>query len=165
MPAAWDAGEPWWCRSAITYLAHILPTNGGTAFEWGAGGSTVWLAARGLAVTTIESDPGWAAKVKTRCPTVNVRLRTSLTGYVAAAELVPPGSLDVAVIDGLDRPGCARAIAAKIRPGGVVVLDDTNVGYFAVAGEAFTGWPAVTWSGTKPDSDGRWSTTFYTRPM
>src|SRR5690348_4709149 len=59
----WDTGEPWWNPRAIRYLKEHLPPNG-MAFEWGSGGSTVWLSNNGLKVTAIESESEWANKVR-----------------------------------------------------------------------------------------------------
>ena len=158
---AWDAGHPWWNQQAIDYLASQLPA-GGTVFEWGAGGSTVWLAARGLAVITVESDSMWAAAVRERCPGVCVWYEPDQDRHYQVILDLPPDSLDVVIIDGpVARAACARAAAGRVKPGGLVVLDDTNVDYYAAAGAAFAGWDAVTFTGPKAGCDGDWSTTFY----
>lgn len=157
---AWDAGHPWWNQQAIDYLASQLPA-GGTVFEWGAGGSTVWLAARGLAVITVESDSMWAAAVRERCPDVGVWYEPDQDRYYQVILDLPPDSLDVVIIDGLLRDECAQVAAGQVKPGGLVVLDDTNVDYYAAAGAAFAGWDAVTFTGPKAGCDGNWSTTFY----
>src|SRR6185437_3283918 len=51
----WDMGLQWWNPRAIRYLGDSLPEKS-RVFEWGSGGSTIWLAERCLAVTAIESE-------------------------------------------------------------------------------------------------------------
>lgn len=158
---AWDAGHPWWNQQAIDYLASQLPA-GGTVFEWGAGGSTVWLAGRTRFVITVESDALWVARVRHRCPAVDVRYMPDADRYPRMINRMPPASLDVVIIDGpFRRDECAQAAVDKVKRGGLVVLDDTNVDHFATAGAAFAGWDAVTFTGPKVGCDGDWSTTFY----
>lgn len=50
--------------------------------------------------------------------------RSSFERYVRAIEACPDGSLDLVVIDGRSRPACLLHAVPKIRPGGLLVLDD-----------------------------------------
>jgi hypothetical protein len=178
----WDTGEPWWNIRAVRYLAERLP-SAGTAFEWGSGGSTVWLSNRGLAVTAVESELDWADKVRARAPKATVRfipgtasgdLRSEpqlrdhgehfFDDYVAAIHEFEPESLDVVVVDGICRIHCARAARAKVKPGGVVIVDDTNWDFLSPVRSVFTGWEARTLSGFKPRTPEIFSTTFFHRP-
>lgn len=61
-PPNWDLDEPWWTSRAVTYLGTHL-TRGDRMWEWGSGGSTVWLVEQGAKLTSIEDDSQWAAKV------------------------------------------------------------------------------------------------------
>lgn len=177
----WDAGEPWWNRRAIRYLEQNLHTSG-EAFEWGSGGSTLWLVAHGLRVTAIESEPEWAEKVAQRCPSANVRYipgtdtgtmrsevqlldrgRHFFDDYVAAIDDVAPASLDLVVIDGKCRAECARRVVPKVKPNGIVVLDDTNLKFLRPAEEPFAGWETVRLSGFKRGSPTVFETTFFRR--
>ena len=171
---------PWWAAAAVAALEPLL-TPGGRVLEWGAGGSTVWLAAHGQHVTTVESDLEWATWVRDRCPGVDVRHvpgtldgtirsepglgdggRHCFDAYVAVADEFTPGSLDLVVIDGMCRAECAQRAARLLRPGGIAVLDDTNLDFLAAAGAAaFAGWPVLRTAGTKHDASGVWETSIY----
>lgn len=165
--SSWEAGEPWWNRRAIRHVNEQLPPSG-EAFEWGSGGSTVWLTAQGLHVTAIESELEWAERVSRRCPSATVRYipgtdtgtmrsepqlddhgRHFFDDYVAAIDDVALGSLDVVVIDGICRVECARRTTDKVKPGGMVVLDDTNLDFLAAAAQVFAGWRTVRLRGFK----------------
>jgi hypothetical protein len=179
----WDAGVPWWNPRAIRYLRENLPSRG-NAFEWGSGGSTVWLSDRGLNVTAIESEPEWADKVRKRSPAADVRFipgtdngkhrsepqlrdkgRHFFDDYVSAIDEFPDHSLDVVVVDGLCRIECARRAANKVKPEGIVVVDDTNWQFLLPPPEIFEGWECLTLSGFKSNSGPYlYSTTFFRRP-
>jgi hypothetical protein len=179
----WDAGLPWWNPRAIQYLSANLPSRG-YAFEWGSGGSTIWLSDRGLTVTAIESEREWADKVTGRCPTADVRfipgaesgkyrseaqLRDKgqhfFDDYISVIDEFPDGSLDVVVVDGLCRVDCARRAVKKVKPNGIVVVDDTNWQFLLPPPETFYGWRCVTLSGLKSRSGMCvYSTTFFQRP-
>jgi hypothetical protein len=130
----WATGEPWWNPRAIRYLKEHLPPTG-KAFEWGSGGSTVWLSNRGLAVTSIESELEWAQKVRKRRPSADVRFIPGTNSgkllsepqlrdhgehffgeYVTAIDEFAAESLDIVVVDGICRIECAHLAAGKSSP-------------------------------------------------
>jgi Methyltransferase domain len=180
--AAEDPETPWWNRRAIRYLSrHLRP--GDRAFEWGSGGSTVWLARRGVSVTSIEHDPEWAKKVIDCCPAADVRLISGATqgrlrseqqqeyitngqyffdDYVAAIDTLDEGSLDIVIVDGLCRMECVRRGAPKVKPGGVLMVDDTDY-RFLDPEKILPGWKAVSFWGFKRTQDLR-ETSFFRRP-
>lgn len=47
---------PWWSYDAINYLSKLKFNN---SFEWGSGGSTLFLASLSKQLTTIENDFDW----------------------------------------------------------------------------------------------------------
>lgn len=179
----WEVGEPWWNSRAIEYLRGRLPQEG-RAFEWGSGGSTVWLTRNGMSVTAIESEREWAERVREHCPTADVRFIPGVdTGtfqsepqlrdhglhyfdeYVSAISDFPADSFDVIVIDGICRKECARLAAEKVKRGGIVVLDDTNFKFLRSAAEPFAGWETAILKGFKRKSGLIvYSTTFFHSP-
>jgi hypothetical protein len=176
-----EVDMPWWNKRAIRYLSrHIRP--GDLAFEWGSGGSTVWLTRQGVSVTSIEHDPVWAAKVIDLCPETNVRLIPAAThgqvrsepqlqdegqhffdDYVAAIDPLEDCSFDIMIVDGICRMECVRRGASKVKPGGVLVLDDTDFRCLAPSKRLLPGWRIVSLSGFKSTRDVR-ETTFFHRP-
>ena len=61
---ATEMSLPWFSFGAINYLARRL-IGKETVYEYGGGGSTLWLASRVNRVVTIENDPDWHAKLHT----------------------------------------------------------------------------------------------------
>jgi precorrin-6B methylase 2 len=57
-----SSGVPWITYGAIEHIGRVFQP-GGTVFEFGSGGSTLFFAARAGRVTSIEHDPSWAKMV------------------------------------------------------------------------------------------------------
>lgn len=158
-----DAGAPWWNDRAIRYLGqHLRP--GDKVFEWGSGASTVWLVDHGAHVTSVEHDPDWVSKVRVRCPEADVRaVPENARDYVAAIDAFGDDSFDVVIVDGIYRPECLRRGASKVKPGGLLVLDDTDQRQLArLRKSSLPGWKMVSFTGFKATKDVR-ETTFYCR--
>ena len=159
-----DAGAPWWNDRAIRYLDQHLRA-GDRVFEWGSGASTVWLVARGADVTSIEHDPDWVSKVRVRCPAAEVRaVPEDARGYPAAIDEFGDDSFDVVIVDGIYRPECLQRGASKVKPGGLLVLDDTDQRQLArLRKSSLPGWKKRSFTGFKASKDVR-ETTFFCRP-
>lgn len=52
--------------------------------------------------------------------------RSTFERYVRAIDACPDGSLDLVVVDGRSRPACLAHALPKLRPGGLLVLDDAQ---------------------------------------
>jgi len=132
---------PWFAPLSLPVIEGLLEPHF-VAFEWGAGRSTAWLAARTAHLTSVEGDPGWAdqvarrlkdsglaAKVDLRLAPVASRHRFSAderARYVAPIARFPDRHFDLVVVDGLFRGDCLGAAAAKLKPGGLLVLDNAD---------------------------------------
>lgn len=136
--------HPWLAPDAIAWLdAHLRPDMRG--FEWGSGRSTLWFAKRLQHLISIESDAAWHAQVSrmvAQATVSNVDLRlipldheesgtyepdySPLPANPSAILSVPDGSLDFVVVDGWYRPICARAALSKLKPGGFLLIDNTD---------------------------------------
>jgi len=107
---------PWFSWGAIAWLERWLRPQH-RVLEFGAGGSTLFFAARTAEVVAVERDPVWRARVAARAGD-RVRL----------CEAAPETPADLVVVDGPDwaeRPAQFRWAQRHLRPGGVVVLDDS----------------------------------------
>jgi hypothetical protein len=182
--SAWEAAEPWWNRPAISYLdRHLHP--GDCAFEWGSGGSTLYLASHGVRVSSIEHDRTWMRRVAERCPDAEVRLvegqpegyiRSELDGsdggrnyfdaYVAAIDQRADESIDIVIVDGVCRIECLRRAMPKVKRGGLLVVDDTDLSYLSCVERQLEGWRRVRFTGFKrrPPIDIR-ETSFFHKPL
>jgi predicted O-methyltransferase YrrM len=131
---------PWFAYAAIDFLKHYLRREM-RVFEFGSGGSTLFLAQRCKSVTSVEDNAHWreivAAKV-TRRGVKNVDLRhvpvafTTEEAFAASDYLqaVRQSVFDVIVVDGTEwtsniRPICFRAAEEQIKFGGIIVVDDS----------------------------------------
>ena len=142
----------------------------------------MWLSSHGVRVTSVEHDLAWVAKVSERCPGIDIRaipgsphgqLRSEslhplqdelyFDDYVAEIDQIPRESLDIVIVDGKCRLACVRRGAPKVKPGGMLIVDDTDLRWFAPAKRLLPGWRKVVTSGFKPTRDLR-ETTFFIRP-
>jgi len=129
---------PWLTPAAIDLLGPLLrPADRGA--EFGSGRSTVWFASRVAALTSVEHDPRWHAIVAARL--LDRGLRN--VDYILAPEDQPmehggdsayartalgfaDESLDFALVDGHYRDYSAKFILPKLRPGGMLIIDNVN---------------------------------------
>lgn len=136
--------EPWLAQGAIRFLEqHLQPSFNG--FEWGSGKSTVWLARRVAHLTSIEHDAKWHAEVGDQIRQQgisNVDLRhiplehdyrdlfspyyDPLPAYVRAIDEFPAAHFDFVLVDGYYRQPCALRALPKLKPGGLMVIDNTD---------------------------------------
>ena len=128
---------PWLVYDAIAHLESLL-TPETRVLEVGGGNSTVWFLHRGVRVTTIESNPTWAELVETRVqsdPDVisPSNLRLIVRRGAEAIDFIdglPDGSFDIVLIDSIPervvRGPALRAARPKLKPGGHMVLDNSD---------------------------------------
>ena len=134
--------EPWLTPSAIAFLDRELPRNG-VGLEWGSGRSTVWFGRRLSRLISIEMDADWFAAVGAKVvdiPSVDLRhvlldhSREEATRphyepvprYVAVIDEFRDESLDFVLVDGHYRQACVLAALSKLRPGGLLAVDNTD---------------------------------------
>jgi predicted O-methyltransferase YrrM len=171
---------PWWNKRATQYLAAAL-RPGDRVFEWGSGASTIWLAGQGASVTSIEHKAEWVQHVLDRCPDADIRAvpwadhgvirsepqigdsgRHFFDDYVAAIDAFDDGTFDVIIVDGVCRMECTRRAAPKVKPGGLLIVDDTDFPWVAPH-TLLPGWSRVTRIGFKPPIEIR-ETSFFRKP-
>jgi hypothetical protein len=119
---------PWFTYPAIDYLSP-LDFSGADVFEYGAGASTLFWAARARRVVSLETDRDWYARLLPQLP-ANSELKfisAQLPDY--ALEIRAHGRFDVIVIDGpgQTRLECAAAAADQLKPGGMIILDNSDL--------------------------------------
>lgn len=116
---------PWFTYPAIEFLEQ-LDFSAKRIFEFGAGNSTLYWSRRSAEVVSVESDPAWHGHLAARVGS-NVRLilEPEPAAYVAALDREAV-SFDVIVVDGLERLACSQAAQTRLRPGGLVILDNAD---------------------------------------
>lgn len=142
----WRLQHPWPCYAygAIDFLeAWLRPHH--QVFEYGCGTSTLWLAQRVGRLVSIEHDPRWSDLVRPLLPPhAQIRCLPPRRGtprapefasgkgpgdyesYVRAIEGECDASLDLVCVDGRARPGCLLASVPKIKPEGILLLDNCH---------------------------------------
>lgn len=161
------ARQPWWNFQAIDVVGARLK-SGARAFEYGGGGSTLWLLDRGCQVRTVEHDRAWHADLVDRLGGRNavdlVEPGENFDAYVGAVDIEPNASLDLVIVDGRERVRCGLAARTKIAPGGMLLLDDADRPRYQALHDALADWQAEHLVGLK---NGDWAprqTTIWTRP-
>ncbi|MFF2451825.1 O-methyltransferase [Isoptericola sp. NPDC058082] len=139
-----DLELPWLPFQVIDRLDAVLDRSS-RVFEFGGGGSTVWLARRVGEVVTAEHDPEWHALLTERTrqfagvTVLDLDMSPGLDDYVASIDAFPDGFFDLVVVDGRERVRCFHHALPKVRPGGVLILDDSQrdryARAFGIAGE------------------------------
>ena len=130
--------EPWLTRQANEMLASlILPTDVG--LEFGSGRSTLWLARRAHRLTSVEHDRSWHQAVTRQLAENGIANVEYLfreqdveeaagdrSGYVRVVDRFAEQSLDFVLVDGIYRLDCVRAVLGRLKPGGMLILDDAQ---------------------------------------
>lgn len=130
--------HPWLTRAMIAILDSWLQP-GDIGLEFGSGRSTRWFAQRVGHLTSVEHNPAWfrivADQLGSLCEGgdgVDYRLcedgntDSATTAYVQVANSIAPESLDFCLIDGVARDHCALASLDKLKPGGILIIDNVN---------------------------------------
>ncbi|HCE42081.1 MAG TPA: hypothetical protein DET40_00855 [Lentisphaeria bacterium] len=129
---------PWLTADGIAFLDNWLKKSD-VGVEFGSGRSTMWFAARIAQLTSIEHDPGWHAIVKEKINQLNnveylhVSLDNKTNGepdYPAVLERFADNSLDFVLVDGRYRVECAEVALRKIKPGGLLILDNSDLYFY-----------------------------------
>lgn len=174
---AWERmnpGKPWLPPRAVAYCAGVL-TKTMRALEFGSGRSTAWFARRVGHLTSVEHSAAWFDLVRADLDqhgigNVDYRLvpldhpeseperehYERWPRYVDVLETIPNDSLDLVVVDGQYRTTCIRACSPKLRPGGLLLVDDINWWGGADHVPVPTGWPRVHLSGNGLKATGVW---------
>jgi len=118
---------PWVTYPFIDFIGGRL-NHSIEIFEFGCGNSTLYYAPRAARVTSVENDRSWFDKIKSSMP-ANVQLffcELVYGGdYCKFAEKTN-NKYDVIIVDGRDRVNCCINGIAALKPGGVMVLDDSE---------------------------------------
>jgi predicted O-methyltransferase YrrM len=135
-----DLEMPWFSYAAIDFLDNYSRPSMRVC-EYGTGGSTLFFAQRTRSVFSIENDPKWyehvsARLVERRIHNVTMQLHSfdfkRPDGFEDSTYLnaIPDERFDIIVVDGSEewkkiRPICFEKAEARIKPGGIIVVDDS----------------------------------------
>lgn len=167
---ALERGVPWLPYRTIEALEPLA--RNARVFEYGGGGSTVWFAERAAQVVTVEHDRAWLEALRTALSeSANVELLQAdvdddgPTGYVSAIDRFDDEQFDIVLVDGRRRMACLQRARARVRPGGVLVLDDSDREEYGSAPERLPGWERRDFAGLVPCKDRAGHTSVFRRPL
>ncbi len=182
---AWLDAEPSITFGARAWLLETLRPDA-KVFEWGSGGSTLFLAARVAELVSVEHDAGWHRRIGAILEARRVRncrhvlaepepaseateprylssrrryKDQSFESYVRIVDAWPDGHFDLVFVDGRQRVACGRHALAKIRPGGHLLLDDSQRPEYDELRNLLRGFPSRDFFGLGPYQARPWQTT------
>jgi hypothetical protein len=86
----------------------------------------------------------------------------SFRNYVSQIDAFPDGSFDVVLVDGQARPSCIKHAYPKVKPGGMLILDNADVPeYLAQTRQFLAGFEAHHFYGIGPIWGVMWQTDVY----
>ena len=119
--------RPWISYRAVKFLDEKI-TPAWRVIEFGSGMSTLWFARRCGFLHSIEINDRWYQLLSRRlegAKHVRYELR-SLDQYCDVSDYAD-ASVDLAFVDGAWRSRCVENVLSKIRPGGFLYLDNTDL--------------------------------------
>jgi predicted O-methyltransferase YrrM len=144
-----------------------------SVLELGSGRSTLWFARRVRSVISFEDNSYWYPQTKERLEdrglsNVDLRLRP-VEDFPSEVAALPVEAFDLVVVDFLEAPSVTRVDAVKpamkkVRPGGYLLLDDSDRPGYAEAFELLSGWRFRMFTGVKDEWPEACETGIFRRP-
>ena len=150
---------PWLVQESIDFLKEYL-TPESHVLECGAGGSTIWmLDTIGVdRLVSLEHDENWATAVRSAVPdNSSLELRTCPLPYHHLLKDYGDEEFDFILIDGRDRILCIEACRRLIKPGGYLMLDNSERERYQPADQLLEGW-------VKKTAVAKWNTAWWQKP-
>jgi len=164
--------RPWIVPQAIGWLGRRIRSDW-KVVELGSGRSTLWLGRHAGRVVAYEDNPWWVGRTREMIAGAgleNVEIRERpITAYADELAALPNASVDLLVIDFLESPEAERADAVsagmgKVRPDGLLLLDDSDRPSYAGAYELLGGWREHRFTGVKDGWPEACETAIFRRP-
>ena len=131
--------KPWLSPAVNQFLIKKIQPDW-TAFEYGSGRSTLWLAHRIKSLISVEHNPEWHERVTkelNKHNLLNVELLLCKreedkepegigSKYVSTILKYENTCFDLILVDGVYRAECACQALAKLNRGGILIIDDVH---------------------------------------
>ena len=162
---------PWLTQRAIEIIEEYLErTPHAKILEFGSGASTVWFAKRTPNLYSVEDNEKWHGIISNYLEEKNLKVNYFLRPrpYYSICDEFAEGFFDMILVDGRNRKGCIAHSLKLLKPGGTLVLDNSErKRYFAVF-PLLDSWKSIITKQKGPDSEGfcyrGWETRFWTKP-
>ncbi len=122
---------PWLTYAFVDFIEERL-NKSMVMFEYGSGNSTLWFAERVGEIFSVEYDKKWHNLInakKAKNSTIFFQSIDNKIDYIEAIKL-PNKKYDFILIDGRFRNKCASIAIDYIKENGVIIIDNTNVGFY-----------------------------------
>ncbi len=136
---------PWFAQESIPYIESLLKPDF-IGFEWGCGRSTIWFAKKISHLTSVEGRKSWFENVKKMLKEQNLEKKADLhlaeitseyefdkkeiERYASHIDSFGDKTLDIIIVDGHVRVLCLHHALSKIKPGGILILDNADLAEF-----------------------------------
>lgn len=122
---------PWLGFRAINHLGKLIKPNW-SVLEFGSGMSTIWFARRCGLLVSVETDRSWYDSVRTILSQKNfhnVDYRLSEKSEHEAVSDYQDATFDLVLVDGYERDRVMKTAISKVKHGGYIYLDNSDVPY------------------------------------
>lgn len=180
--------EPWFTRKAINKLSKIICSND-IGFEYGMGSSTIWYALRVKKLYTIEHDKSWYQDInkqlkEKKITNVNSYLikadtkleqnyksyhdlykNKSFKSYINKIKEYPDNYFNFISIDGRARNAGIREAIIKLKPKGLLILDNSDRIVYDEGKQYLKKWKLKRYKNGNIKKKGFWETSIYIKPL
>jgi len=116
---------PWITYPAFEYLDQF-DLKDKSVFEWGSGNSSLYFSSKCKKITSVETDKTWFDRMKNKS-TKNLELVLREIDMAAKSIHEFDGNFDLILIDSTsNRYECAIEASLKLKPGGLIILDNSD---------------------------------------
>ena len=149
---------PWIVPETVSWLEKNMREEW-QVFEFGSGWSTIWYAKHCRHIVSVEDNAGWNQVVEGRVKDQGVKnceLRlASLNDFISIISSFPNDYFDLIIIDSSEeqknlRIEALEASMSKVRPGGYILLDDSDRPQNTVLPHSLDDWGVLRFVGIKP---------------
>ncbi len=153
---------PWYTYPAVEYLMQF-DWSDSDVFEYGAGGSSLFWAARARSVISVERDAAWVRDLETQAsPNLRLLSRATRKDYVDAIR-ESGTTFDLVIIDGHWRHDCVQRSVDQLNSRGLILLDNSDKFPLAAARLRDKGLFQVDFHGFGPINNYAWTTSLFIR--
>jgi len=126
--------HPWLTPKSIRLLETLLNKED-IGLEFGSGRSTIWFSKKTSHITSIETSESWYKKIKSDITSLNIDNANliyiptgdvDIDSYTSITKQFSDNSLDYVLVDGRHRDYCIMSAIGKIKPGGLLIIDNVN---------------------------------------
>jgi len=151
---------PWYTYPALEFIRQ-LDFSACSVLEYGSGNSTLFWCACAARVVSVEHEPGWFERMRAIVPANGQMVFAADPDHYINTASAQGGNFDVIVIDGQCRLQCAVAAPTALRPGGLVILDNSDWFPDTAAALRAADLIEVDMSGFGPINDYAWTTSLF----